>query len=118
MSASQRRSIGSPVPGSSGRADATAPCEPNRHEADMTILSLDLVNETNAAFVRAKDIPSAGPRNVGLLLTNLGTPDWTDYWSVRRYLAGSLSDRRVSDAHRLLWRSILNARILTALLLR
>src|SRR5258708_12826549 len=97
MSASQRRSIGSPVPGSSGRADATAPCEPNRHEADMTILSLDLVNETNAAFVRAEDIPSAGPRNVGVLLTNLATPDGTDYWSVRRYLAQSLPHRTVIE---------------------
>src|SRR5258708_11196290 len=113
MSASQRRSIGSPVPGSSGRADATAPCEPNRHEADMTILSLDLVNETNAALVRAEDIPSAGPRNVGVLLTNLGTPDGTDYWSLRRYLAEFLSDRKVIQAPRLLSLFVLNTLILT-----
>jgi ferrochelatase len=79
----------------------------------MTILSLDLVNETNAAFVWAEDIPSAGPRNVGVLLTNLGTPDGTDYWSVRGYLAEFLSDRRVIEAPRLLWLFILNALILT-----
>jgi len=79
----------------------------------MTILSLDPVNETNAAFVRAEDIPSTGPRNVGVLLTNLGTPDGTDYWSVRRYLAEFLSDRRVIEAPRLLWLFILNALILT-----
>jgi protoporphyrin/coproporphyrin ferrochelatase len=79
----------------------------------MTILSLDLVNETNGAFVRAEDIPSAGPRNVGVLLSNLGTPDGTDYWSVRRFLAEFLSDRRVIEAPRLLWFFVLNALILT-----
>jgi ferrochelatase len=50
---------------------------------------------------------------VGVLLSNLGTPDGTDYWSVRRYLAEFLSDRRVIEAPRLLWFFILNAMILT-----
>jgi len=50
---------------------------------------------------------------VGVLLSNLGTPDGTDYWSVRRYLAEFLSDRRVIEAPRLLWLFILNALILT-----
>jgi protoporphyrin/coproporphyrin ferrochelatase len=50
---------------------------------------------------------------VGVLLSNLGTPDGTDYWSVRRYLADFLSDRRVIEAPRLLWLFILNALILT-----
>src|SRR5258708_17937326 len=78
----------------------------------MTILSLDLVNGTSAAFARAEDIRSAGPRKIGVLLSNLGTPDRTDYWSVRRYLAEFLSDRRVIEAPRLLWLFILNALIL------
>jgi ferrochelatase len=30
-------------------------------------------------------VPSAGGR-IGVLLVNLGTPDATDYWSMRRYL--------------------------------
>jgi ferrochelatase len=51
---------------------------------------------------------------IGVLLSNLGTPDGTDYWSVRRYLAEFLSDRRVIEAPRLLWLFILNALILTA----
>jgi protoporphyrin/coproporphyrin ferrochelatase len=53
------------------------------------------------------------PPAVGVLLSNLGTPDGTDYWSVRRYLAEFLSDRRVIEAPRLLWFFILNALILT-----
>lgn len=51
---------------------------------------------------------------IGVLLSNLGTPDGTDYWSIRRYLAEFLSDRRVIEAPRLLWLFILNALILTA----
>ncbi|TYL89488.1 ferrochelatase [Bradyrhizobium rifense] len=57
---------------------------------------------------------SANSRKMGVLLSNLGTPDGTDYWSVRRYLAEFLSDRRVIEAPRLLWLFILNALILTA----
>jgi hypothetical protein len=34
---------------------------------------------------------------VGVILLNLGTPDGTDYWSMRRYLAEFLSDKRVID---------------------
>ena len=30
----------------------------------------------------------------GVLLINLGTPDGTDYWSMRRYLAEFLTDKR------------------------
>lgn len=50
---------------------------------------------------------------VGVLLSNLGTPDGTDYWSVRRCLAEFLSDRRVIEAPRLLWLFILHALILS-----
>lgn len=52
-------------------------------------------------------------RKIGILLGNLGTPDGTDYWSVRRYLKEFLSDRRVIEAPRLAWFSILNGLILT-----
>jgi ferrochelatase len=51
-------------------------------------------------------------RKVGVLLTNLGTPDATDYWSMRRYLREFLSDRRVIEAPRLLWLSLLHGVIL------
>jgi ferrochelatase len=50
---------------------------------------------------------------VGVLLVNLGTPDATDYWSMRRYLKEFLSDRRVIETNRVLWWFILNVIILS-----
>jgi ferrochelatase len=55
---------------------------------------------------------SAG-RRIGVLLMNLGTPDATDYWSMRRYLKEFLSDRRVIEEPRLKWWPILNLVILS-----
>jgi ferrochelatase len=49
----------------------------------------------------------------GVLLVNLGTPEATDYWSMRRYLKEFLSDRRVIETNRVLWWLILNLVILT-----
>ncbi|MEI7806506.1 MAG: ferrochelatase [Hyphomicrobiales bacterium] len=48
----------------------------------------------------------------GVLLVNLGTPDATDYWSMRRYLKEFLSDPRVIETNRVLWWFILNCFIL------
>ena len=45
---------------------------------------------------------------VGVLLINLGTPDGTSYWPMRRYLKEFLSDRRVIETNRVLWWFILN----------
>ncbi len=50
---------------------------------------------------------------VGVLLVNLGTPDGTDYWPMRRYLKEFLSDRRVIETNPLIWWPILNGIILT-----
>jgi ferrochelatase len=50
---------------------------------------------------------------IGVLLVNLGTPDATDFWSMRRYLKEFLSDRRVIETNRILWWFILNFVILT-----
>ena len=57
--------------------------------------------------------PAVPPRRIGVLLTNLGTPDATDYWSMRRYLKEFLSDRRVIEVNPVLWWLILNLIILT-----
>jgi len=57
--------------------------------------------------------PVLPPRRIGVLLVNLGTPDATDYWSMRRYLAEFLSDRRVIEEHPVKWWLILNLIILT-----
>jgi ferrochelatase len=50
---------------------------------------------------------------IGVLLVNLGTPDGTDYGSMRRYLKEFLSDPRVIETNRVLWWLILNLVILT-----
>ncbi|MDR3461272.1 MAG: ferrochelatase [Beijerinckiaceae bacterium] len=57
--------------------------------------------------------PSIKTGRIGVLLMNLGTPEQTDYWSMRRYLHEFLSDRRVIEINRLLWWPLLNLVILT-----
>src|SRR3990172_9114934 len=49
---------------------------------------------------------------IGVLLINLGTPDDTNYWPVRRYLKEFLSDARVIETNRVLWWLILNGVVL------
>jgi len=51
--------------------------------------------------------PCAPGGGIGLLIVNLGTPEGTDYWSMRRYLQEFLSDRRVIEAPRAIWLPIL-----------
>lgn len=56
-------------------------------------------------------LPEAHPtvkiHKVGVLLINLGTPDGTDYKSMRRYLKEFLTDKRVIEWPRALWYPIL-----------
>ena len=59
------------------------------------------------------DRPDEPAEKIGVLLANLGTPDGTDYWSVRRYLNEFLSDRRVIDIAPWRWQPILQLVILT-----
>jgi protoporphyrin/coproporphyrin ferrochelatase len=62
-----------------------------------------------AAKSNTSDTPSAARKGrVGVLLINLGTPDGTSYWPMRRYLKEFLSDRRVIETNRVLWWFILN----------
>ena len=72
------------------------------------------------AAARAAKAPAPMPAPIafpqaktGVLLVNLGTPDATDYWSMRRYLKEFLSDRRVIETPRVLWWPILNLIILS-----
>jgi ferrochelatase len=59
------------------------------------------------------DHPKVKKPKVGILLSNLGTPDNYDYWSMRRYLGEFLSDRRVIDYSPWLWQPLLQLIILT-----
>ena len=65
------------------------------------------------AFAETFDCRSGVFGKIGVLLVNLGTPDDTDYWSMRRYLKEFLSDRRVIEANPLLWWLVLNGIVLT-----
>lgn len=59
------------------------------------------------------DHPRLPREKVGVLLANLGTPDGTDYRSMRRYLSEFLSDRRVIDYPRWKWQPLLQTVILS-----
>lgn len=62
-------------------------------------------------------LPSGHPEiatgKIGVLIANLGTPDATDYWSMRRYLNEFLSDQRVIDYPRWKWQPLLQLIILS-----
>jgi len=59
------------------------------------------------------DHPKLPKAKIGVLLANLGTPDATDYWSMRRYLSQFLSDRRVIDYSPWFWQPLLQGIILS-----
>ncbi len=52
------------------------------------------------------------PRRIGVLITNLGTPDAPETGALRRYLREFLSDPRVVEVPRFIWFFILNLVIL------
>ena len=60
-----------------------------------------------------KNHPIVKDARIGVLVLNLGTPDATDYWSMRRYLSEFLSDQRVIDLPKWKWQPILQGIILT-----
>ncbi|ARM89935.1 ferrochelatase [Rhizobium sp. CIAT894] len=57
--------------------------------------------------LRPADHPAVKSGRIGVLLVNLGTPDGTDYISMRRYLREFLTDRRVIEWSRWKWYPIL-----------
>lgn len=59
------------------------------------------------------DHPTLARRRVGILLANLGTPEATSYWPMRRYLSEFLSDKRVIDYPAWKWQPILQGIILS-----
>ncbi|MDE3177575.1 MAG: ferrochelatase [Pseudomonadota bacterium] len=74
---------------------------------------MNVVPSNAFAGARPANHPNAPSGAVGVLIVNLGTPEATDYWSMRRYLKEFLSDRRVIETPRWLWWPILNLIILT-----
>jgi len=49
----------------------------------------------------------------GVLIVNLGTPDSTGWFDIRKYLREFLSDKRVIEVNPIIWQVILNLFILT-----
>ena len=49
----------------------------------------------------------------GILIINLGTPDSTSWWDIRKYLKEFLSDKRVIEVNPFIWQIILHLFILT-----
>jgi ferrochelatase len=57
--------------------------------------------------------PPVAAGRIGVLLVNLGTPEGTSYWPMRRYLSEFLSDRRVIEWPRAVWQPILQGIVLS-----
>ena len=60
-----------------------------------------------------KEHPLVKFGKTGVLIINLGTPDSTSWWDIRKYLKEFLSDRRVIEVNPIIWQIILNLFILT-----
>ena len=57
--------------------------------------------------------PTVNFGKTGVLIINLGTPDSTSWFDIRKYLKEFLSDRRVIEVNPIIWQVILNVFILT-----
>lgn len=57
--------------------------------------------------------PPVSAGRIGVLLVNLGTPEGTSYWPMRRYLSEFLSDRRVIEWSPFFWQPILQGIVLS-----
>jgi protoporphyrin/coproporphyrin ferrochelatase len=62
--------------------------------------------------ISANSAAAVGPRRIGVLLVNLGTPDAAEPKAVRRYLQQFLTDPRVIEKDSLFWKVLLNGLIL------
>jgi protoporphyrin/coproporphyrin ferrochelatase len=60
-----------------------------------------------------QDHPEVKFGKTGILVINLGTPDSTSWWDIRKYLKEFLSDKRVIEVNPIIWQIILNLFILT-----
>ena len=67
----------------------------------------------NMVHPSATEHPPVRHGKIGVLIVNLGTPDATSYWPMRRYLKEFLSDRRVIEINPVIWWFILNGPVLS-----
>ena len=64
-------------------------------------------------MIDEKNHPTVKFGKTGVLIINLGTPDSTSWFDIRKYLKEFLSDKRVIEVNPILWQIILNLFILT-----
>ena len=64
-------------------------------------------------MIKEKNHPTVKFGKTGVLVINLGTPDSTSWFDIRKYLKEFLSDKRVIEVNPILWQIILNLFILT-----
>ncbi len=84
------------------------------YDAQMSELKSDTDQAGEGRLAHAaSDHPPVRRGRIGVILSNLGTPDATDYWSMRRYLSEFLSDRRVIDYSPWIWQPLLQLIILS-----
>lgn len=88
-------------------------------DGDRTEMDAHVTIETTLSDANTRPVgplppnhPQVRIQKVGVLIVNLGTPDGTDYRSMRRYLAEFLSDRRVIEVPRAIWLPLLYGIIL------
>ena len=55
-----------------------------------------------------KNIQKLTSEKLEFCLINLGTPDSTGWWDIRKYLKEFLSDKRVIEVNPFFWKIILN----------
>ncbi len=67
----------------------------------------DIARQADQKSPRPASHPPVAFGRVGVLIVNLGTPDGTSYWPMRRYLAEFLRDRRVIEWSPLYWYPVL-----------
>ena len=63
-------------------------------------------------MIKKTDHPPVNFGKTGVLIVNLGTPDSTSWFDIRKYLKEFLSDRRVIEVNPIIWQIILNLIIL------
>jgi ferrochelatase len=77
----------------------------------MSVIDSDSERETRRREMGKVQLPAGHPGvkagKIGVLIVNLGTPDGTDFRSMRRYLKEFLTDKRVIEWPKALWYPIL-----------
>ena len=63
-------------------------------------------------MVKELNHPPINFGKTGVLIINLGTPDSTSWFDIRKYLKEFLSDKRVIEVNPFIWQIILNVFIL------